>query len=226
METGKICLSHQKLQVCNCQVIILYDVIVIIDEESVVSISIPESNAGLYFIFENEVEALSVREIVQEFQPTCVNYRAQKLKLTQIEDTGPLKRRKPSTDRQIISDVAAGQAPPTSLNSNGSFPLSAIQSRILQSCLDGANIFFTGGAGTGKSTLLKALVKALTQKFGNQSVYVTATTGLAACSIGGVTVHQFGGIKAKDVSSFTNGSRSHTIQVDPPNVPPLQIDDS
>jgi ATPase subunit of ABC transporter with duplicated ATPase domains len=167
----------------------------------------------LYFIFENEDEASSVRQLVQEYRPKCVTNRVPKSKLTQIEDVSSLKRRKSSPTECQNNSESALVVPQSSLNSND-FSLSPTQSRILQSCLDGTNIFFTGGAGTGKSTLLKALVKALTQKFGNQSVYITATTGLAACSIGGVTIHQFGGIKAKDVLSFTQGSRAHTtIQV-------------
>lgn len=184
----------------------------IIDEDLVVSISIPESSVGLYFLFEDEPQALALRDLVQEYQPQSIVNRRVKSKLTEMEDIGSLKRRKSSLPESPNLPDPASLLPKTSLNSND-FSLSSIQSQILQSCLHGSNIFFTGGAGTGKSTLLKALVKALTQKFGNQSVYVTATTGLAACSIGGVTIHQFGGIKAKDMLSFTQGSRTFTIHV-------------
>ncbi len=54
------------------------------------------------------------------------------------------------------------------------------------------NVFFTGDAGSGKSHVLRAMVQAL--RSAKQSVYVTASTGIAACSIGGVTIHSFAGI--------------------------------
>ena len=54
--------------------------------------------------------------------------------------------------------------------------------------------FFTGAAGSGKSHLLRSIVQALKQLLGNAAVCVTASTGVAACNIGGVTVHSFGGI--------------------------------
>lgn len=47
-----------------------------------------------------------------------------------------------------------------------------------------------GSAGTGKSFLLKQLVKALHMKHGAGTVFVTASTGIAACAIDGVTVHR------------------------------------
>jgi ATP-dependent DNA helicase PIF1 len=54
----------------------------------------------------------------------------------------------------------------------------------------GRNVFFTGSAGTGKSFLLKRLVTALRDKYDTNSVFVTASTGIAACAIDGVTVHR------------------------------------
>lgn len=73
--------------------------------------------------------------------------------------------------------------------------LSAEQERVLQLALQGKSIFFTGSAGTGKSILLKAIIKQLKKKYGDTGqVAVTASTGLAACNIGGTTVHSFAGI--------------------------------
>lgn len=56
------------------------------------------------------------------------------------------------------------------------------------------NIFYTGSAGTGKSVVLREIVKRLQAKHGYNSVGVTASTGLAACNIGGQTLHRFLGI--------------------------------
>ncbi len=58
------------------------------------------------------------------------------------------------------------------------------------------SVFFTGSAGTGKSVLLREIIKALRINFTREPdrIAVTASTGLAACNIGGVTLHSFGGI--------------------------------
>lgn len=54
----------------------------------------------------------------------------------------------------------------------------------------GKNIFITGKAGTGKSTLLKVIKESLTQNF-----VVLAPTGVAAVNIGGQTIHSFFGFR-------------------------------
>ncbi|KAJ8105400.1 hypothetical protein OPT61_g10202 [Boeremia exigua] len=58
------------------------------------------------------------------------------------------------------------------------------------------SVFFTGSAGTGKSVLLREIISGLRKKFIREPdrVAVTASTGLAACNIGGVTIHSFSGI--------------------------------
>lgn len=58
------------------------------------------------------------------------------------------------------------------------------------------SVFFTGSAGTGKSVLLREIIKTLRVKYKTQPdrVAVTASTGLAACNVGGVTLHSFSGI--------------------------------
>lgn len=61
---------------------------------------------------------------------------------------------------------------------------------------EGKNVFFTGSAGTGKSVLLREIIRALRHKYSNKldSIAVTASTGIAACNIGGVTLHSFAGV--------------------------------
>lgn len=74
--------------------------------------------------------------------------------------------------------------------------LSYEQSQILDLVKQGKNVFFTGSAGTGKSVLLREVIKALRKKHGKaqDAVAVTASTGIAACNIGGQTLHSFSGI--------------------------------
>lgn len=57
------------------------------------------------------------------------------------------------------------------------------------------SVFFTGPAGTGKSVLMRAIITDLKKKHAKdpERVAVTASTGLAACNIGGITLHSFSG---------------------------------
>ena len=55
-------------------------------------------------------------------------------------------------------------------------------------------MFFTGDAGTGKSYLLRIAIAALQQQLGKDTVFVTASTGIAACNGGGITIHSFAGL--------------------------------
>eukprot|EP00727_Mastigamoeba_balamuthi_P010202 m51a1_g5804 putative atp-dependent dna helicase pif1-like (828) ;mRNA; f:131507-135489 len=71
--------------------------------------------------------------------------------------------------------------------------LSADQRQVLEHALAGGSFFFTGAAGSGKSFLLRHMAAVLEELYPGQ-VFVTASTGTAACGIGGVTVHSFAGI--------------------------------
>lgn len=69
----------------------------------------------------------------------------------------------------------------------------------------GGNLFVTGRAGTGKSTLLKALRDVYADR-----MVVLAPTGLAAINIGGQTIHSFFGfpprlIQENDIKRSRNG---------------------
>lgn len=68
------------------------------------------------------------------------------------------------------------------------------QAKVLDLVKEGNNVFYTGSAGTGKSILLKELVSHLIMKHGVSAVAVTASTGLAAVNIGGVTINKFSGM--------------------------------
>ncbi|KAL2075527.1 hypothetical protein VTL71DRAFT_470 [Oculimacula yallundae] len=75
--------------------------------------------------------------------------------------------------------------------------LSQEQQKVLDLVVNQSkSVFFTGSAGTGKSVLMRAIIAELRKKYSREPdrVAVTASTGLAACNIGGVTLHSFGGI--------------------------------
>uniref|UniRef100_H0VBU4 ATP-dependent DNA helicase PIF1 n=1 Tax=Cavia porcellus TaxID=10141 RepID=H0VBU4_CAVPO len=68
--------------------------------------------------------------------------------------------------------------------------LSEEQAAVLGHVLKGQSVFFTGSAGTGKSYLLKRILGSLPPT----GTVATASTGIAACHIGGTTLHAFAGI--------------------------------
>ena len=73
------------------------------------------------------------------------------------------------------------------LRSLSSFQMNLIpeQRAVINAIRAGKSVFFTGSAGTGKSYLLKRLITMLPP----QSTFITASTGAAACHIGGTTLH-------------------------------------
>lgn len=56
------------------------------------------------------------------------------------------------------------------------------------------NVFYTGCAGTGKSIILRTLIAKLHGLHGREAIAITASTGLAAATIGGSTLHKWSGV--------------------------------
>jgi len=77
-----------------------------------------------------------------------------------------------------------------------SLRLSEEQMEVLRACTSGKSVFFTGSAGTGKSFLLRRIISALPP----DGTVATASTGVAACLIGGTTLHAFAGIGGGDAT--------------------------
>ena len=65
--------------------------------------------------------------------------------------------------------------------------LTSDQQKALDAVKSGRNVFITGGAGTGKSYLLRAIVYSLMSA--GKNVIVCAPTGIAAANVGGMTIH-------------------------------------
>ena len=86
--------------------------------------------------------------------------------------------------------------------------LSDEQLRVVDQVRHGESVFFTGSAGTGKSYLMRRIIGMLPP----DTTYPTASTGAAACLIGGTTLHSFAGIGTGSGSveqCITQASREH-----------------
>lgn len=103
------------------------------------------------------------------------------------------------SNSDILSTFDGGQAKKIARSTSKMAPvisqtegtqLSAEQKEVIESVLSGRNVFYTGSAGTGKSVVLRELVRILKGKYGD-NMGVTAPTGMAACNIQGQTIYKF-----------------------------------
>ncbi|KAJ8040525.1 ATP-dependent DNA helicase pfh1 [Holothuria leucospilota] len=76
-----------------------------------------------------------------------------------------------------------------------------MEAEIISTAEQGHNFFLLGQPGTGKTYLIQKIEQRLTA--GNKRVQVTASTGLAAASLKGRTVHAFFGISDGRYSNDT-----------------------
>ncbi|KAK5989155.1 ATP-dependent DNA helicase PIF1 [Cladobotryum mycophilum] len=98
-----------------------------------------------------------------------------------------------SPEEEVVTEF--GKSRDTS--KNDAISLSSEQEHVLDLVVNqNKSVFFTGPAGTGKSVLMRAIINKLRAKYSREPdrIAVTASTGLAACNIGGITLHSFSGI--------------------------------
>mmetsp|Transcript_7455 Transcript_7455/g.16312 ORF Transcript_7455/g.16312 Transcript_7455/m.16312 type:complete len:731 (-) Transcript_7455:92-2284(-) len=78
--------------------------------------------------------------------------------------------------------------------------LSPEQKDVVEAVLSGYSTFFTGPAGSGKSHVLSTIMKLNEEaKYARKKrVTITATTGIAACNVGGITINSFAGVGTGD----------------------------
>ncbi|ROW14943.1 hypothetical protein VPNG_03363 [Cytospora leucostoma] len=108
-----------------------------------------------------------------------------------------VKSKKPATSGADTSLEEMQQAVKSYTVKQSAISLSNEQEHVKELvCQRGKSVFFTGPAGTGKSVLMRAIVQELKKKHAKdpERLAVTASTGLAACNIGGMTLHSFSGI--------------------------------
>ncbi|KAJ1522289.1 hypothetical protein ONE63_002588 [Megalurothrips usitatus] len=102
--------------------------------------------------------------------------------------TGQVKTKRPAKEDSASSVQPASKR--RCFATTVEVPLTDEQQRVLLAVASGKNIFFTGSAGTGKSFLLRKIIASLPP----DTTYPTASTGVAACHIGGYTLHSFAGV--------------------------------
>uniref|UniRef100_A0A182NTE4 ATP-dependent DNA helicase PIF1 n=1 Tax=Anopheles dirus TaxID=7168 RepID=A0A182NTE4_9DIPT len=152
-----------------------------------------------------------------DISPVTTNelVRARKLALGTGSETTPSasqKRKRPSdgNDRPQPKKLYSND-PPKAAASGGEVKLNGEQQCILAACQSGQSLFFTGSAGTGKSFLLRKIIGALPP----DGTVATASTGVAACLIGGTTLHSFAGIGGGEAAlpiCYEKASRPNTAQ--------------
>ena len=106
------------------------------------------------------------------------------------ERSSPMKKRRLPTS--LLGAKAKVETKKTIKKS--SFSLSYSQKTALDHILAGKSVFFTGAAGSGKSFIINLLRDFLELKELSSILSVTATTGIAACNVSGMTLHSWAGV--------------------------------
>lgn len=70
------------------------------------------------------------------------------------------------------------------------------QDQALHIMMSGKSVFLTGPAGSGKTYILNKLIRELKRQ--GKEVAITASTGIAATHIGGMTIHSWSGLGIRD----------------------------
>jgi len=78
--------------------------------------------------------------------------------------------------------------------------LNADQKRIYDKMVAGDNFYLSGNAGTGKSYLIRAFIEYCDKE--KIKILKSASTGIAAVNIGGVTVHSLFKLSGNDLQTL------------------------
>ncbi|KAH9287861.1 hypothetical protein KI387_031978, partial [Taxus chinensis] len=98
----------------------------------------------------------------------------------------------PPQEEEEIARIVPPQQPEEEI----AITISEQQMNVLSIISDGRSLFFTGPAGTGKTFLLRHAITILKDLHGDECVFVTASTVMAASTLNGTTLHSFAGIES------------------------------
>ncbi|XP_047446634.1 ATP-dependent DNA helicase PIF1 [Mugil cephalus] len=164
-------IKHQALQACKTM-----------SNREKLKAGLPRSFEAISPLQQKDIQ--KVNELRSKAAPSGLADRTNKIS---VAGTGQQKKRSRSDSNFSPVKANPSKKPILSLPSR---KLNKEQAAVLSAVLSGKNVFFTGSAGTGKSFLLKRIMGSLPPK----STFATASTGVAACHIGGTTLHNFAGI--------------------------------
>ena len=135
-----------------------------------------------------------------------LNGEGQRTKPALVQQNGECPSKREKRESEGGADTSkVGEAPLVNPRLSS---LSDEQLRVVDQVRRGESVFFTGSAGTGKSFLMRRIIGMLPP----ETTYPTASTGAAACLIGGITLHSFAGIGTGSASieqCITQASREH-----------------
>ncbi|KAG5646037.1 hypothetical protein DXG03_004460 [Asterophora parasitica] len=142
------------------------------------------SDSAIYWQDHRQKQLVSVQ--VQTDQPTSSHLRRETPPRNAFPAQQPVQKQSlgPSSVSALSSAVQV--APEVELSDE--------QKHVLEIVKAGRNLFFTGAAGTGKSVLLREIIRQLKTCSTPDQIAVTATTGIAGVNIGGSTIHSWAGI--------------------------------
>jgi ATP-dependent DNA helicase PIF1 len=130
-------------------------------------------------------------KVALPWNATASAVKAQKKQMKTLQRQPSVKQGKIEVSAEEIRDVVQAKLKTAAIS------LSSEQTRVKDLVIEnGQSVFFTGPAGTGKSVLMRSIISELKKKWirDPERIAVTASTGLAACNIGGMTLHSFAGI--------------------------------
>jgi ATP-dependent DNA helicase PIF1 len=85
--------------------------------------------------------------------------------------------------------------------------LSEEQQRVVHLAMKRKNIFLTGAAGSGKTTVLREIMRKLRMKKRGGKVQVVVPTGIAALPLGGKTTFSFAGVSICSTCRSSNSGQ-------------------
>jgi len=144
-----------------------------------------------YTKLEKRIESFhpAQNQIKTETHPKPATYQS---RVAPIRDMAERKAQRKPVSRNITTNsprekVPIKQSMSTSDNAKSKkrlgVALSEEQEAVLELIINGReNVFFTGSAGTGKSTLMREVIRQLKDINSSDTIAITATTGIAAVS--------------------------------------------
>ena len=141
-------------------------------------------------IFDTAVLSKEER-LIHDLQDTRLHLRVAQIELEKAlaEKKEAEKKLKEKEEAKIVEEAESQAVPEVEPTVE---QLNEEQLAVFTKAMSGDNLFITGGAGTGKSFLLRQIVASLQEK--KKKVLVGAPTGMAARHIEGSTLHRIFGL--------------------------------